>query len=61
MLAILDGYARAGSTKLAAHEMRVSPRYITDVLVIVRERLGAGSTIAAYRTAVVTGRILPRD
>lgn len=54
-LEVLEAYARIGSYKLVGQCLGISPRTVRNLLVTLRHRYGADSSIQAYRAALAAG------
>ena len=58
-LEILAAYAATGSTKMAAVELRISPRTVEGTLMVVRYWYRTPTTIQAYFAALAVGDCAP--
>ncbi|MDR3470086.1 MAG: hypothetical protein P4M09_00075 [Devosia sp.] len=54
-LAVLDAFAETGTYELAAAITRMPPGAVRNLLIEIRGRYGAATTIQAYRAALAAG------
>ena len=54
-LAVLDAYAETGTYELTAAVTGIRPATVRNLLIEIRGRYGAATTIQAYRAALAAG------